>query len=88
MSGLLQSSIRSLPHVYRGTVRDSYAVGDDKLLIVTTDRLSAFDVVMREPIPDKGMVLNAMSNFWFERMTHITPNHLTGISPESVVASD
>jgi phosphoribosylaminoimidazole-succinocarboxamide synthase len=58
------------------------------LLIVTTDRLSAFDVVMSEPIPDKGKVLNAMSNFWFERLTHITPNHLTGIAPESVVDSD
>ena len=68
MSGLLQSNIRSLPLVYRGKVRDSYAVGDDKLLIVTTDRLSAFDVVMRQPIPDKGRVLNAMSNFWFDRL--------------------
>ncbi len=88
MTGLLQSSIKSLPLVYRGKVRDSYGLGDDKLLIVTTDRLSAFDVVMSEPIPDKGKVLNAMSNFWFERLTHITPNHLTGIAPESVVAGD
>ncbi len=88
MSGLLQSSIRSLPLVYRGKVRDSYAVGDDKLLIVTTDRLSAFDVVMREPIPDKGKVLNAMSNFWFERLGHVTANHLTGIAPESAVTDD
>ena len=88
MSGLLQSSIKSLPLVYRGKVRDSYALGDDKLLIVTTDRLSAFDVVMSQPIPDKGKVLNAMSNFWFERLTHVTPNHLTGIAPESVVAGD
>lgn len=88
MSGLLQSSIRSLPLVYRGKVRDSYALGDDKLLIVTTDRLSAFDVVMSQPIPDKGKVLNAMSNFWFERLAHVTANHLTGIAPESVVAKD
>ena len=86
MSGLLQSSIKSLPLVYRGKVRDSYAVDDDKLLIVTTDRLSAFDVVMSQPIPHKGNVLNAMSNFWFERLAHVTPNHLTGIAPESVVA--
>ena len=86
MSGLLQSSIRSLPLVYRGKVRDSYAVDDDKLLIVTTDRLSAFDVVMGQPIPHKGNVLNAMSNFWFERLAHVTPNHLTGLTPESVVA--
>lgn len=88
MSGLLQSSIGSLPLVYRGKVRDSYAVGDDKLLIVTTDRLSAFDVVMNQPIPDKGKVLNAMSDFWFARLKHVTANHLTGIAPESVVARD
>ena len=88
MSGLLQSSIKSLPLVYRGKVRDSYAVGDDKLLIVTTDRLSAFDVVMGQPIPDKGRVLNAMSNFWFEKLAHVSVNHLTGIAPESVVARD
>ena len=88
MSGLLHSSIHSLPLVYRGKVRDSYAVDGDKLLIVTTDRLSAFDVVMGEPIPDKGKVLNAMSNFWFERLAHVTPNHLTGVAPESVVAGD
>jgi phosphoribosylaminoimidazole-succinocarboxamide synthase len=85
-AGLFKTSIKSLPLVYRGKVRDSYAVGDDKLLIVTTDRLSAFDVVMNQPIPDKGRVLNAMSNFWFEKLQHIVPNHLTGIAPESVVA--
>jgi len=87
-TGLFESSVRSLPLVYRGKVRDSYAVGDDKLLLITTDRLSAFDVVMRQPIPDKGRVLNAMSNFWFEKLAHIVPNHLTGIDPESVVAAD
>jgi len=86
-SGLFQTNIKSLPLVYRGKVRDSYAVGDDKLLIVTTDRLSAFDVVMNQPIPDKGRVLNAMSNFWFEKLGHIAANHLTGIVPESVVAA-
>jgi len=86
-SGLFQTNIKSLPLVYRGKVRDSYAVGDDKLLIVTTDRLSAFDVVMNQPIPDKGRVLNAMSNFWFEKLSHIAANHLTGIVPESVVAA-
>jgi phosphoribosylaminoimidazole-succinocarboxamide synthase len=87
-SGLLETNLRSLPLVYRGKVRDSYAVGDDKLLIVTTDRLSAFDVVMKQPIPDKGRVLNAMSNFWFEKLGHIISHHLTGIAPESVVAAD
>jgi phosphoribosylaminoimidazole-succinocarboxamide synthase len=86
-AGLLNTSIKSLPLVYRGKVRDSYAVGDDKLLIVTTDRLSAFDVVMRQPIPDKGRVLNAMSNFWFGKLGSIVPNHLTGIAPEGVVKS-
>jgi phosphoribosylaminoimidazole-succinocarboxamide synthase len=86
--GILQTTIRSLPLVYRGKVRDSYAVGDDRLLIVTTDRLSAFDVVMNQPIPDKGRVLNALSNFWFERLAPILPNHLTGVAPESVVAPD
>ncbi len=85
--GLLFTSIASLPLVYRGKVRDSYAVGGDKLLIVTTDRLSAFDVVMNQPIPDKGRVLNALSSFWFEKLGAIVPNHLTGIAPESVVAA-
>ena len=85
---LYETSIRSLPLVYRGKVRDSYAVGDDKLLIVTTDRLSAFDVVMKQPIPGKGRVLNAMSNFWFDLLGPIVPNHLTHIAPEAVVAPD
>ena len=87
-AGIYKTTIRSLPFVYRGKVRDSYAVGDDKLLIVTTDRLSAFDVVMSQPIPDKGRVLNAMSNFWFEKLSDVIGNHLTGIDPESVVAPD
>jgi phosphoribosylaminoimidazole-succinocarboxamide synthase len=87
-SGLFETSIRSLPLVYRGKVRDSYAVGDDKLLIITTDRLSAFDVIMKQPIPDKGRVLNALSDFWFARLGHVVPNHLTGIAPESVVTAD
>ena len=87
MSALYESSIRSLPLVYRGKVRDTYAVGDDKLLMLTTDRLSAFDVVMAEPIPAKGLVLNQMANFWFARLAHLVPNHLTGIAAESVVAA-
>ena len=80
-----ESRIRSLRLLGRGKVRDLYAVGDDKLLMVATDRLSAFDVVMAEPIPDKGVILNRMSNFWFERLSHLVPNHLTGIDPETVV---
>lgn len=88
MNSLYQSTITSLPLLGRGKVRDNYAVGDDKILIVTTDRLSAFDVVMNEPIPSKGKVLNQMSDFWFDKLGHIVPNHLTGVSPESVVAPD
>jgi phosphoribosylaminoimidazole-succinocarboxamide synthase len=88
MNSLYQSTIQSLPLLGRGKVRDNYAVGADKILIVTTDRLSAFDVVMNEPIPGKGMVLNQMTDFWFEKLGHIVPNHLTGVAPESVVAPD
>jgi phosphoribosylaminoimidazole-succinocarboxamide synthase len=88
MKSLYQSSISSLPLLGHGKVRDNYAVGDDKILIVTTDRLSAFDVVMNEPIPGKGMVLNQMSDFWFDKLGAIVPNHLTGIAPESVVSAE
>ena len=88
MFTLYESTLRSLPLLGRGKVRDNYAVGNDKLLIVTTDRLSAFDVVMGEPIPQKGRVLNQMADFWFDRLKDIVPNHLTGIAPETVVAPD
>ncbi|MDR3096759.1 MAG: phosphoribosylaminoimidazolesuccinocarboxamide synthase [Paraburkholderia sp.] len=88
MSTLYESTLRSLPLLGRGKVRDNYAVGDDKLLIVTTDRLSAFDVIMGEPIPRKGEVLNQMADFWFEKLKHVVPNHLTGIAPETVVSAD
>ena len=88
MNSLYQSSIKSLPLLGHGKVRDNYAVGDDKILIVTSDRLSAFDVVMNEPIPGKGKVLNQMTDFWFSKLGHIVPNHLTGVAPESVVAAD
>jgi phosphoribosylaminoimidazole-succinocarboxamide synthase len=88
MNSLYQSTINSLPLLGRGKVRDNYAVGDDKILIVTTDRLSAFDVVMNEPIPGKGKVLNQMSDFWFEKLGAVVPSHLTGIAPESVVQED
>jgi phosphoribosylaminoimidazole-succinocarboxamide synthase len=88
MNSLYQSTVTSLPLLGRGKVRDNYAVGDDKILIVTSDRLSAFDVVMNEPIPGKGRVLNQMSDFWFEKLGGIVPNHLTGIDPESVVSPE
>jgi phosphoribosylaminoimidazole-succinocarboxamide synthase len=85
ISAKLQSQIRSLPLVSRGKVRDIYALGKDKLLMVATDRISAFDVIMGRPIPDKGVVLTRLSDFWFARLAKIIPNHLTGIDPESVV---
>jgi phosphoribosylaminoimidazole-succinocarboxamide synthase len=88
MTSLYKTSIVSLPLLGNGKVRDNYAVGDDKLLIVTTDRLSAFDVIMNEPIPGKGKVLNQMSDFWFGKLGGIVPNHLTGIAPETVVVAD
>jgi phosphoribosylaminoimidazole-succinocarboxamide synthase len=88
MQALYESSIKSLPLISKGKVRDIYAIGDDQLLMVTTDRLSAFDVVMGEPIPGKGIVLNEMANFWFEKLSYVIPNHLTGIDPCSVVAAD
>jgi phosphoribosylaminoimidazole-succinocarboxamide synthase len=87
-TALYESSLRSLPLLGRGKVRDLYAVDADTLLIVTSDRLSAFDVVLPQPIPDKGRVLTAMAQFWFARLAHIVPNQLTGIDPESVVAAD
>ncbi len=82
---LYESKIKSLSRLGKGKVRDIYAVGNDKMLIVTSDRLSAFDVVLPDPIPDKGRVLNQMANFWFDKLGHIVPNQLTGIDPESVV---
>ena len=87
-SPLLQSNLSSLPFLHRGKVRDIYAVGDDKLLIVQTDRLSAFDVILPTPIPGKGRVLTELSLFWFDRLSHVVPNHLTGIDPLSVVAPE
>jgi phosphoribosylaminoimidazole-succinocarboxamide synthase len=87
-TALLQSDIQSLAFLHRGKVRDIYAVGDDNLLIVQTDRLSAFDVVLPDPITGKGEVLTTVSNFWFNKLAHIIPNHLTGIAPESVVNTE
>src|SRR6478672_11603387 len=83
---LYEASLKSLPKINSGKVRDIYAVGTDKMLLVTSDRLSAFDVVLGDPIPDKGRVLTAMANFWFGMLGHVVPNHLTGIDPESVVS--
>ncbi|MDP2869089.1 phosphoribosylaminoimidazolesuccinocarboxamide synthase [Methyloversatilis sp.] len=85
---LFESRINSLPLIARGKVRDIYAIDDATMLIVTTDRLSAFDVILPDPIPGKGKVLTAVSNFWFGMLAGVSPNHLTGIAPESVVTAD
>lgn len=85
MTPMLYSDIKSLEFLHRGKVRDIYAVGKDRLLVVQTDRLSAFDVILTDPIPGKGLVLTALSNFWFARLGHVVANHLTGVDPLSVV---
>ena len=88
MAGLSKTNIQSLKQIYSGKVRDVYAVGDDKLLLIATDRISAFDVILGDPIPGKGKVLTALTNFWFEKLKDVIPNHLTGIDPESVVTPE
>ena len=88
MSALHQSNLSSLPLLHRGKVRDLYEVDAQHLLIVQTDRLSAFDVILDDPIPGKGEVLTAVSNFWFAKLQHVIPNHLSGITPESVVKGE
>jgi len=87
-AALLTTNITSLPLLASGKVRDNYAVGKDRLLMVATDRLSAFDVVMGEGIPGKGELLTQMAMFWFAHLGHIVPNHLTGDDPQSVVTAD
>lgn len=82
------SALRSLPLLARGKVRDNYAVGEDRILMVASDRISAFDVIMSEPIPGKGQLLTQMALWWFEQLKDIVPNHLTGDAPETVVAPD
>ncbi len=84
-TALHTSALTSLPLLARGKVRDNYAVGHDKLLMVASDRLSAFDVILGEPIPGKGKLLTRMALFWFDKLGHLCPNHLTGQAPESVV---
>ena len=88
MAGLSKIELKSLPKVYTGKVRDTFAVGDDKLLIVASDRISAFDVILDDPIPGKGKVLTSLTDFWFKELADVVPNHLTGIDPESVVAPE
>jgi len=88
MNALHTSSIASLPLLARGKVRDNYAVGNDRILMVASDRISAFDAIMGEPIPGKGTLLTQMALFWFDKLSAICPNHLTGDAPESVVRAD
>ena len=87
-NALHTSALTSLPLLARGKVRDNYAVGDDRNLMVASDRLSAFDVIMGEPIPGKGILLTQMALFWFDKLGHLCPNHLTGDAPESVVTPE
>lgn len=82
---LYQSELPSLTLIARGKVRDIYAIDDDTMLIVATDRLSAFDVILPDPIPNKGRVLTSISNFWFKKMQHVMPNHITNIPLEQVI---
>ena len=88
LPALYESHLHSLPLLGRGKVRDNYAVGTDRILMVASDRISAFDVIMGEPIPGKGALLTRMALFWFDKLAHVVPNHLTGEAPESVVAPD
>jgi phosphoribosylaminoimidazole-succinocarboxamide synthase len=85
---ILETNLKSLPFLYRGKVRDIYEVDTARLLVIQTDRLSAFDVVLPTPVPGKGHALTAMSLFWFRRLAHIIPNHLLDIAPESLVSAD
>jgi phosphoribosylaminoimidazole-succinocarboxamide synthase len=85
---VFESNLKSLRKIGKGKVRDIYAVDSDKMMIVVSDRLSAFDVVLSDPIPDKGRVLNELAGFWFGKLGHVVPNHLTGIDPESVVKGE
>jgi phosphoribosylaminoimidazole-succinocarboxamide synthase len=87
-ASLHTSTLTSLPLLARGKVRDNYAVGDDRILMVASDRLSAFDVILDQPIPGKGALLTQMALFWFDKLAAICPNHLTGEAPESVVTPD
>ena len=88
MSALHESNLSSLPLIHRGKVRDLYAIDEQHLLIVQTDRLSAFDVILPDPVPGKGQVLTTLSNFWFQKLGNVIPNHLSGIAPEDVVKTD
>lgn len=88
MTGLTTSHLNSLKKIYSGKVRDLYEIDDKRMLMVATDRLSAFDVILNEPIPEKGKILTAISNFWFAKLQHVVPNHLTGEQVADVLSGD
>ena len=81
---VFETNLKHLPLLTRGKVRDIYDVDDDHMLIVTTDRLSAFDVVLPDPVPDKGVVLTQVSNFWFDKLSHIVPNHFAALTLKDI----
>ena len=85
---ILETSLKSLKLLHRGKVRDLYAIDEERLLVIQTDRLSAFDVILPTPVPGKGRILTALSNFWFAKLAYVIPNHLLDVAPESVVAAD
>jgi phosphoribosylaminoimidazole-succinocarboxamide synthase len=85
---VFETNLASLPFLYRGKVRDIYEIDAERLLIVQTDRLSAFDVILPTPVPGKGRMLTAMSAFWFRRLAHVIPNHLLDTTPESLVSDE
>ncbi|WP_255988829.1 phosphoribosylaminoimidazolesuccinocarboxamide synthase [Chitinolyticbacter albus] len=87
MSGLTTTNLTSLKKIYSGKVRDLYQIDDTRMLMIATDRLSAFDVILAEPIPDKGKILTAISNFWFDKFKDLVPSHFTGDQPEDVVSA-
>ncbi|QEL57269.1 phosphoribosylaminoimidazolesuccinocarboxamide synthase [Chromobacterium paludis] len=88
MTGLNTTHLTSLKKIYSGKVRDLYEIDEQRMLMIATDRLSAFDVILDDPIPAKGQILTAISNFWFEKLKDVVPNHLTGDQPEDVVAAE
>lgn len=88
MQGIRTTNLKSLKKIYSGKVRDLYEIDARRMLMVATDRLSAFDVILDDPIPAKGQILTGISNFWFDRLRDLVPNHLTGDRPEDVVAAD
>ena len=88
MNGLTSTNLKSLKKIYAGKVRELYEIDDKRMLMIATDRLSAFDVILAEPIPEKGKILTAISNFWFDRFKDLIPSHFTGEQPQDVVSAE